>query len=157
MRVYRLACWHSLLSHWLFIDERVKNFDLCRSVVMSYYVRIVNLLFVTSLLQFVCLFVFDDSHHISHFTAIAYIYQTFEGFTRTQTEILLPKCNPSVACDALVIEIFFFDFPGHTMLHGCKNIFETSLIKLVLLFILELVKNRSQIVDSILRNFNIFA
>jgi hypothetical protein len=107
---------------------------------MSDYVCVVNFLLVASLLESVSLFVLYNCDNISHFTTIANIYQTFEGFSGAQTEILLPKSNPRVAGDALVVKVFFIDFPGHTLFHGCKNILQASLIKLILLFVLKLVE-----------------
>ena len=152
-----LSAHNPLLFSCLVIDERIKNFDLCSSSMMRDYVCIVNFLFVTGLLEPVGLFVLDNSDDISHFATVANIYQTFEGFSWTQTEILLPKSNPSVTGDALVVEIFFFNFPGYTWFHGRENVLQTPLIKFILLFVLELVEYRSQIVDSILRDLNIFA
>jgi hypothetical protein len=95
---------------------------------------------VASLLESVSLLVLYNCDNISHFTTIANIYQTFEGFSWTQTEILLPKGNPRVAGDALVMKVFFIDFPGHSLFHCSKNILQASLIKLILLFVLKLVE-----------------
>lgn len=107
---------------------------------MSDYVCVVNFLLVASLLESVSLLVLYNCDNISHFTTIANIYQTFEGFSGAQTEILLPKSNPRFAGDALVMKVFFIDFPGHSLFHGCKNILQASLIKFILLFVLKLVE-----------------
>jgi hypothetical protein len=57
----------------------------------------------------------------------------------------------------LVMKVFFINFPWHSLFHGCKNILQASLIKFILLFVLKLIEYWSQIVDTTLRDFNIFA
>lgn len=127
VRNHGLACYYPLFS-CLVINECIKKFDLSSSIMMGDYVCVVYFLFVTSLLEPVSLFVLDNSDYLPHFTSVANIYQTFERFSWTQTEILLPKSNPCVAFDPLVVKVFLFNSPGHPLFHGCKDILQALFI-----------------------------
>jgi hypothetical protein len=41
---------------------------------------------------------------------------------------LLPKSNPCVACDPLVVKVFLFNSPRHPLFHGCKDILQALFI-----------------------------